>query len=183
MSYMKSVLVVFLAIFCLPFFVVGQRDKKGTATKWLTLEQEDYTVQYPENWELDQSGQMGAEFILFAPQSYAKDDFRENVNLMLQDLTGYNLDLDGLIELSERQISAALSNSNILLSERVTIAEGEYHKLLYTADMAPYQLKFEQYCRVIDNTAVILTFTCEIDMFNTYQEVGERILNSFKWKL
>jgi hypothetical protein len=175
-------IVLVLALW-MPFMAGAQRVNKSTTAKWLSLEQEDYVVQYPENWELDQSGQMGAEFILFAPQSTATDDFRENVNLMLQDLTGYNLDLDGLIELSERQISAALSNSNILLSERVTIAEGEYHKLLYTADMAPYQLKFEQYCRVIDNTAVILTFTCEIDMFNTYREVGERILNSFKWKL
>jgi hypothetical protein len=33
---------------------------------WELLKEEDYSIQYPKDWELSQSGQMGTKFILFS---------------------------------------------------------------------------------------------------------------------
>ena len=46
----------------------------------------EYSIQYPENWELNESKAMGTNFILFSPLNSKKDQFKENVNLIIQDL-------------------------------------------------------------------------------------------------
>ncbi|MBK7681894.1 MAG: hypothetical protein IPJ26_05200 [Bacteroidetes bacterium] len=37
---------------------------------------------------------MGTSFIIFSPLENDEDKFKENVNLLMQDLTGQNIDLD-----------------------------------------------------------------------------------------
>ena len=54
-----------------------------TNTNWKTITQSNYSVQYPSNWELDQSGKMGAIFFMLAPVESPADNFKENVNLMI----------------------------------------------------------------------------------------------------
>jgi hypothetical protein len=56
---------------------------------WSTLTGDNYTVEYPTTWEPDQSGVMGAS-IIFAPGIRGRS-IRENVNLLIQDLTGMEI--------------------------------------------------------------------------------------------
>ena len=71
---------------------------------WKSLSENNYSINYPDNWELNKAGQMGTSFILFSPLSSKKDNFKENVNLLVQDLKGHDLDLDKYVEISEGQI-------------------------------------------------------------------------------
>lgn len=162
-------------------FLTISADAQNEA-KWLTYQDDAYTMQYPNDWQLDQSGTMGAKIILFAPQTSATDQFRENVNLMEQDLSAYDLDLDDFVALSENQVKTAIKNGNLLLSERIKTKKGEYHKLVYSGDMGSQQLKFEQYFWVMGDTAIVLTYTGEINVFATFQDTAERIMNSLKIK-
>ena len=65
-----------------------------TTAQWKSLNTESYSIQYPENWELVTSGQMNTSFVIFSELSSETDPFRENVNLIIQDLKGYHMDLD-----------------------------------------------------------------------------------------
>lgn len=149
---------------------------------WKMLDNPDYSVQYPSEWELSQSGQMGTSFVLFAPLDSESDDFKENVNMIVQDLSGRNLDLNSYTELSERQIKTMVVNSNLLESKRMKDERGEYQKVSYTGDQGIYKLLFIQYYWVIDSKAFLLTFTCEQDEREKYQEIGQKIMNSFRLK-
>tara|TARA_B110000908_G_C10145915_1_gene399025 strand:+ start:43 stop:501 length:459 start_codon:yes stop_codon:yes gene_type:complete len=143
------------------------------------LIENNYSISYPDDWELDQSELMGSNFILFSPFTSTEDLFKENVNLIIQDLTGHNVDLDQYIELSGNQIKTYITAAKFLENKKITTGGLNYQKLVYTGKQGVYNLKFEQYIWVIEDTAFVLTLTCEEDQFDHYKTIGEKILNSF----
>lgn len=155
------------------------KNSQQEIIEWKTLDQSKFSIQYPSTWELNQSGQMGTSFIIFSPLENDEDKFKENVNLLMQDLTGQNIDLDKYVEISEGQIKTMLTNSTLIESKRVKKESEEFHKIIYSGDQGIFHLKFEQYYRVIDDKALVLTFTCETDQFFKFVNTGEKILNSF----
>jgi len=157
-----------------------QANDQKEAIEWDYLKGENYEIQYPTNWDVDTSKLMGSSFFLFSPVIDEKDLFRENINLLVQDLTGYDVNLDQYVELSEGQVKTMVTESKIISSERKEKDNQEYQHFIYSGKEEVYDLRFEQYYWLIDNKAYILTFTCDISKFEEYQKVSTRILESFK---
>jgi hypothetical protein len=145
-----------------------------------TLNENGYSIEYPDNWDLNKSGQMGTSFMLFSKPSSSQDQFRENVNLIIQDLSGQSTSLDKYVEISEEQIKTMITNGNIISSKRLKSNGIEFQNVIFTGKQGIYNLKFEQYYWVIKQKAYVLTLTCEINEFENYKTTGEKILNSFK---
>jgi hypothetical protein len=183
---MKRIQLTGLLIFILSVTLCAQTaPEKGcskAAEVWKSVNENSYSIQYPENWELNTSGQMGMSFILLSKQLSAEDLFRENINLIIQDLEGQNIDLDKYVELSEGQIKTLITNSNLMESKRQNENGSEFQKVIYTGDQGSYHLKFEQNYWIKNGKAYVLTFTGEIDQFDRYKEVGEKIMKSFRLK-
>ena len=177
---MKKTNIIVLLIITLHFAGCGQDVEDQTIPDWKSLAEDNYSLRYPEAWTLDQSQQMGTKFILFSPLSSAEDQFKENVNLILQDLEAYDLNLDQYVELSEDQVKTLIAEGNILFSERVKQGDLEFHKLIYTGKQGDFDLKFEQYFWLEDKKAYVLTFTAEKEQFEAYRATAEKILNSFQ---
>jgi len=160
-----------------------QQEKKTEPVKriagWEILEESDFSIQYPKDWELNESGQMGTSFILFSSMENEQDQFRENVNLIVQDLQGRSVDLDAFTELSEKQVTTMMTNCTLHESKRMKKGSLKYHKLIYSAEQGAFRLKFEQRYWIENDKAYILTLTCEEGKFSNFKEVGEKILNSF----
>lgn len=148
---------------------------------WKTLEENNYSISYPANWAVNKSGQMGSSFILISPPSSVKDKFRENVNLLIQDMAGVSFDLDKYVEISESQIETLVTDGIIIESKRMRGQTSDYHKIIYSGTQGIYQLKFEQYYWVIKETAYVLTFTGDEAEFENNLVTAEKILNSFKF--
>ncbi len=176
-------LIQFLALFFFSLVVCGQSSPTNevieTKANWKSLNETDYSIKYPENWELNTSGMMGMSFILLSKQTSSQDNFRENVNLLVQDLTGQNINLDKYVKISEGQIKTMITNGNLIESKRQIVNELEFQKVIYTGDQGIYNLKFEQYYWIKKEKAYVLTLTCKIDQFDQYKETGEKILKSF----
>ena len=171
----------------LTFIAFGQAQEsnstaKGTNPKWKTFDGANYSIQYPPEWELNQSGQMGTTFILFSLLESSQDQFKDNVNLLIQDLSGYNIDLDKYAEISEGQVKTMITNSTLIESKRIKNGSEEHHRMIYTGDQGVFHLKYEQYYWVNNDKAYVLTLTCEQTKFANYKEIGESILNSFTFK-
>lgn len=145
-----------------------------------TLVQADYALTYPSQWQLDQSGQMGTKFILFA--SEGNNGFRDNVNLMVQDLKGSGLDLDKYVSLSEGQVKTMISNPQIISSKRIKTDGGEFQEVIFTGDQGVLHLKWRQRYWVKGEKAYILTFTASQSTYSEYNTVNEMVLGSFKLK-
>lgn len=161
-------------LFLLPLALAGQVSK----TEWEKISKPNYSISYPQSWELSQNPKKGIEFILFTSLESEKDKFKENINLVIQDLTGRDLGLKAYSEISEAQIKNYLINAQILENKLIK-KEVEYQKIIYAGKLGDFQLKFEQYYFVIDKMAYILTFTSEETNFEKYKEEAEKILNTF----
>jgi len=165
----------------------GQKKQPSTTDKisdgCKTFETADYSIRYPGTWAFDNSGQNGVILQIFSAQTSPEDNFRENVNLVIQDLSGQKVKtLDQYTQISESQIKTLMTNSEIISSERLIRDGKEFQKVIFTAVQGQFNLKFEQYYLLKGNLAYLLTLTCVADKFDGYREVGEKILDSFSTK-
>lgn len=185
MNLIRATILPFLLLSIINLTHAQQNDAKQAiaSDKWETLSDEKYEIDYPDNWELRKTGEYNTTFLLFSPMIEVTDMFRENVNLMIQDLSGNPMDLDKFIEMSLGQLENGFVNATITTNERVKgDDQREYHKMIYLIKQEKLHLKFEQYCWMIGDEAYVLTLTCQDEQFENYRKVGERILNSFKIK-
>lgn len=184
-QHLQPMLKILTSILLLTLVACSQQtgsDEKLKFQNWETFDHEKYSVKYPPEWELDESGKMGTSFILFSPVESTSDKFRANVNLLIQDIPD-SINLDVYTEISLEQINVQLPNAHIIENIRINSDADEQHMLIYSGDQNGFQLQFEQYFWVINTKAYVLTFTCEKNKFEEFRETGEGILNSFKLKL
>lgn len=177
---MSKHLLIFV---CFTFLMCGQnQETKKTNPNWITLEKQNYSIQYPKDWSLNEEGVMGTAFFLFSPLESTNDNFRENVNLIIQDLSGQNIGLDKYVKVSEEQLKTMITNADLLESKRIKTANDEYHYIAFTGDQGIYKLKFIQQYWIKNQKAYVLTFSCENNKFKDYKKIGDEILQSFKLK-
>jgi len=68
-----------------------------------------FTIKYPAEWEAMQD-YGGAAVVFASPQENALDADRENVNIVIQDLSANPMTLDQYTELAIKQINLVLAN-------------------------------------------------------------------------
>jgi hypothetical protein len=150
--------------------------------KWSQLDKSEYSITYPSNWSLDASGQMGTQFFILSPLESETDKFKENVNLLKQDIpSAYSL--DSYIQLSTNEIKTQVKNSKIIESKRIKRGGNEFHILKYIGFQNQFYLSFTQYVFIENGQAFVLTFTNETSKEKAYKEIENQIFKSFKLKL
>jgi serine/threonine-protein kinase len=172
---MKKLLFIFLLIPTILFSQTNNITLKTHADK-------EFSIKYPSNWELNSEGKMTTSFILFAPLESAQDKFKENINLIIQDLSGYTIDLEAYTAISEQQLKNAVVNFKLVESKQIKNEKDTYHHIIYEGEQAGFKLHFYQQYRVKNNKAYVLTFTAELQSVKRFSEVATKILNSFQLK-
>jgi len=167
MKTQRIIQLLFLSLFLLNSYAQELKDFNA----------KDYSVKYPEDWTFDTSGQMNTSFIIFSKLEQ-NDTFRENVNLMIQDLSGMSLDLKGYAELSLGQIKS-IKDSKILESKNLKKDALPYHEIVWKGFVTGKKLKFKQLYFVKNNKAYLVTLTCDETAYDRYEKIGTTILNSF----
>ena len=89
--------------------------------EWKDFDEEQYQLKYPSNWTVDQSGKIGTSVIFFSPSSDEADKFNENVNLIIQDLSGFDVTLDQYVKVSEGQVESVITDGKILMLSLIHI--------------------------------------------------------------
>lgn len=162
-----------------PLLAVAQMGGGTTAPEWLQLDRDGYSIQYPSDWEVDESGQMNTTLILLSAQEDPMDSFQENVNLLLQNLTGMGIDLDKFVEVSLAQIKVMIADNEVLDSQRKEAQGQEFHQVVFKGQQSGFDLTFVQYYWIIEETAYVLTLTAETDKYEKFKATGLKILDSF----
>jgi len=157
-------------------FCFSQQLTKG----WADYKSKAFQISYPIKWAIDTSKKQGAEVFLFSPLEDSLDRFRENINVIVQNLEGLGIDLKKYTSISEQQIREMSAEAKIFSSKDSANQRGTFHKIIYSAPANGYKLKFEQYYFVKNAKAYIITFSSELDKFEQYEATAEQILASFK---
>ena len=147
------------------------------AREWKVLESAEYRIQYPDDWSLDQGGLSGTKFILFSPDTEGRG-FRNNVNLIIQDLAGMNISLKKYVEISESQVKQFITSAEILVST----TKDDRHEIVYKGTQGEYFLKWKQYYWVKNEKAFVLTLTTTENSFDAAAGTANQIMNSFEIK-
>ena len=148
-----------------------------------TADRDHYTLRYPFGWELNEpeSSSQGMDLILLAPLLDEEEDFRENINIIIQDVQGMGVDLDAYTELSVSQIEGMMEGVTFLYSERREDDRGEsYQAIGFTGRMMELDFRFDQRYYIRDEMVYLMTFTSEESTYADYSEAAEKIFDSFR---
>ncbi|MCK9481091.1 MAG: hypothetical protein M0R38_04940 [Bacteroidia bacterium] len=184
---MKQIATIYLSIATL-FMACGRpAPHTGEATEvakkeWKTHENSIYSIQYPKDWTLDETGKMGAVFVLFSPELSDPTQFRVNINLITEDLSQRNIGIDEYMQLSEDALKEYIADVKIIENKRISRDKGVYHKLVFSAVNQGAKLKWEQHFHLKNQTAYVLTLTSDEANFDKFKDVGETVLQSFVLK-
>lgn len=178
---MKVLQILLITLLTVPF-LVAQKNEKSDKIKWIKLSDSNFSILYPNNWELNEEGANNMKFIVLSPQSSVIDEFRENVNLNEQNIKGMGIDLDAFVSVSIDQIGSMIKNGELLVNERIKTKKSEYHKFIYFGEFGNFRLIFIQYCWIKNDKAYVLTFTAQKSEYENYKSTAEKIMNSFKFK-
>ncbi len=166
---MKNLILLIIAFISIP--IIGQDLK--------TVKTSDYEISYPSNFRYDDSKTRGTEFIIYIEKEDEKDTFIENINLLIQNLKEYQIDLNQYIEITEKQIN---ENGILIESKRIVLNNSDVHVLTYEANLNVRNLKFHQYILVKNEKAYILTYSAKIEKFDFFFPEILEIFNSFSLK-
>lgn len=162
------------AIFFLPLFSFSQAGK-------VTYAKKDYQLQYPTTWHLDTTGIMGAELFVFSPLTDTADKFSENVNLLIQDLKGQQIDLKAYKKISDDQF-AQVQDGKVEESAIIKAGTKEYFRATYSMTQQNIHLRVTSICYIKNEKAYLLTYTALANTYEQYKKVAEEILYSFSFK-
>ena len=167
---MKILIQVFF--FFLPHLSFSQA---GNAT----VTRNGYQLQYPTTWRLDTTGVMGSELFVFSPLTDTADTFSENVNLLIQNLAGMNIDLKAYKEITDKQLAQMFTDSKV--DESAIIQDGgkEYYRVSYAMTQENRPLKVTSICFIKDEKAYLITYTAMANAYEQYKKIGEEMLSSF----
>jgi hypothetical protein len=148
----------------------------GDTTNWKTLEEENYLIEYPEDWSLDTTRRFGSVFMLYADST---DQILENLNLMIFDMEGKSF--EEFIEVSEKEIERPDIRK---LVESIELNENGMHgfKFVFVSNEGKKDLKVTQYVWHKEDLVYGLTYVCELDQFENYIDTINKIVNSIRLK-
>ncbi len=146
----------------------------------ITYERDSYSIQFSKDWIIDESNFMGMDFMIFAPSENGANTFRENLNIVLEDISAFDIDLAQYVELSTSQLTKFIEDFELLSSDTKSSANGDYQEVIYQGMQGKLKLKWLQRYLVTSEKAFVITFTAEPESFGDYLKEVEVIMNSFE---
>jgi len=155
-------------------------SQKESAAELTEFTGKNYKLQYPASWTLDTSKSLGPAIFFFSPPENADDKFRENVNVVIQDLRGEDINLARYKEITDKQVKDLASDGEILESSILRKNSQEFYRITYLMSQGKFRVKITSVCFIQNEKAYLSTFSAEVDKYDAYKKTAEQILASFK---
>lgn len=139
-----------------------------------------YQIQYPDGWTPYQQTSMNILFL--SPQEGPTDQFRENVNVLIQDLSAQQpMSLADFSKLSIDQIKQmAVADTAGQQFREVTFAGQKAQEGICKLPVNGLVIKVKQDWFVLGHFAYIITYTAEPAQFSRYEPMADTVMQSFK---
>jgi serine/threonine-protein kinase len=130
----------------------------------------------PGGWRLQEQN-TGVIVIYASPPEDALDNFAENINVLIENLTepisSYEYSMSSLQQLQN------ITNFNLTSFENITFAGIQSNKIVYTGAQAIFNLTWMQVLTIKNSRAFIITFTAEQDKYSDYIVAINDVIDSF----
>ena len=168
--------LIFILVIVLEIFTTSATSQ---TTSYIS---QNYEIKFPNTWEIDTSKAKGTEFFICTKKEIQSEIKSQIISLIVQNLTGKNIDIIKYKQITERQIADLGNNGKIFISEIKQSTKGEYFQMVYSFIQDNRKFKGIQVCFIKNKKAYLLTFTSDLNKFEKYKNIGEYILNSFNVK-
>lgn len=153
-------------------------------TDFLRYDSPAYGIEllYPANWELLENYQ-GTVAAFRSPAEGPSDAFRENVNVMVGDISAQPMDLDSYVKMNIAELQKSFANFSLAGTRKDTIDGNDAVRIEFTGDAGNgTQVKWCQVYAIKGTKAYIFTYCAAPDSYVQYIPVVEQILRSIKIK-
>ena len=134
-----------------------------------------FSLKYPVGWEIQDVGK-GEAFV--RPSENSAEEFRENVNILIQDIGKFTLD-----QYAERTYKSTVKTfgekSIISFNKDYYLLGQKSNEFVFYMDIQGYKLKVKQYWFVKNQKAYLFTYTADVKKYIKYEEIAKRIIDSF----
>ena len=137
-----------------------------------------YTLSHPVSWEV-RSSDGGATVTFTSPAEGPSDTIRENLKVMVQDLSASPMDLDTFVASQLAIRKQGLANFNPLMDGPFKIGTTNGRKLAYTGTLGSSRMQWVEIYTIRGLTAYTLTFSAEESHYKNFVESLDRTLKSF----
>jgi hypothetical protein len=169
---MKNIIIILILF---PLITIAQENKEI-----IKYEKDNYSLEYPSNWVLNDSGENGTKIFIYPTNSESSEVFTENINLIVQNLNDSTITIEKYKGLVEKQISGMLTDPKITLSELKNKNGINFHQLVAEGKSGDYRFKTIIYTYLINNQIYTLTFVTLYDTYENNHIESLRIMDSFK---
>lgn len=136
-----------------------------------------YTIQYPAGWSVKNvSNAVG----FLRPVNADSDDFDENVNVILQDLSQNPLTLKQYTDVSKAQYINAYGQSAIVSLRDTSLSGIPAEVGIFLMKTKGHTLKLKQCWFIKNKTAYLLTYTAKPQKYSKYLDTAMKIFGSFR---
>jgi hypothetical protein len=137
-----------------------------------------YTLTYPVAWAVrEENG--GATVTFTTPAESSSDTFRDNLRVVVQDLTASPMDLDTFVTSQLAIRKQGLANYNLIYESPLKIGTYNARKMAYTATLGSGRMQWVEIYTIRGLTAYSLSFTSEESHYRIFVEDLDKTLNSF----
>ena len=159
------------------FFALCGCQKKKTVHNTAFLG-EDYAIDFPDNWEVKSKENKYADVIGISPKEDVQDLFRENVNVVLENIPTSMTDAEYL--------KHSLSNANEILGlpaekEFSPLKVGKYpgYHIQYSTQVDQIEAGCDIYIVLHERSAYVITFSYAKGKRDAYIPTVDSIIESF----
>lgn len=140
-----------------------------------------FTIGYPGDWKLEDKSE-SAILQLTSPAEGDKDQFRQNVNLQIEDLGSsttiedyVKTNMDGVKDIVKgyREVSSMYFNRNGAKAYQI-VYKGKYGEMTY-------DIQIRQLFCVSNGKGYVLTYVSKEDERDAFETTANKIFNSFKY--
>lgn len=154
-----------------------KKNNSSSKTDWKSYSGTNYSFKLSSDWT--KTTNASAE-LAFSHLGTASDGFAENINVIVQDLSSYDIDLEGYKDLSLQQFEDLGYELESIKSMKVNGVKGYYCVTsVYESGIECYMA---QYFTVIDDSAYIFTFAADEDGFDELEDEVIDIYNTIEFK-
>jgi len=181
--YTFNILLILTLFFSNVIFAQNENSSETiNYNKWKKHIGKEFEVSYPSNWNLEIPEDGAIKLLLYSDLIDENDQFSENINLLNEDLSGYEISLDDYVDFSKNQLESYLDDINFISSESYINKDTNHRTIVFTGKQNDFLLIFEQHYYLKNSIVYVLTYTSEASQYESFQDTVKKIIDSFTLK-
>ena len=171
-----------IALLALAFGTIGLHANSKSAKPGQTYSNREkgFGITMPGGWEMKRDV-MGAVVVAISPLKGPKDVFRENVNVVVEDLNGPMTSKEYYTN-SMKVLKQLFKDFKLEKQGVVKIDKHDFHFSVFSHRLGETRAKVLQYMAVNGKRAYVVTCSATPDAYKNYQARFEDTVKSFKFE-